>query len=582
LSDFDTLRVKVGRRPIVVVEIDLDYCQNFYGTLPCTAVLNTTGSQKCFNTFKTCQALAAFDRGTKTYRFCSNNAFLPIGENMIPCVTGFDIGPTQLKPEALSVSPSVSISFQDFTHHDRGVDPYPESRSYNAMGQGSFFGKLRARNPYLANRVMRVCTGYVDNDRVIYTQPRTYFIDHLEGPDANGKVKLVGKDPLRFADNEKNEAPVSSKGTLEFAVSVSDDVLALLPVGVGETYPTSGTVRVGDELIVFSSRMGDNLIGLSRGSDGTTSAEHDVNDKVQLCLRFTNQTIPSILSTLLTEYGSIDASHIPIIDWEGDNENWLGNFTSTVLLSEPEGLKDLVDDILECTGSTMWWDEIAAEIKWKVIVPYLIKEDVTIWSDAANILAGSLTVKDLEKERLSRVITYLSTISQIEDVKRSNFHSIVIQVDTDSESDNAYGISLKKEILNRWVPTESYASALGDRLIYRLRLTPREISLQIDAKDADVKVGDLRDVQSRMLQDESGDDGLVRCMVTEIEEKEVGTTYQVKLLQVAPRGGIRAALIADNSQADWTSASDVEKRTYMFISNDSGFMSDGEPGPRIS
>jgi hypothetical protein len=54
---FDTLRVKVGRRPITIVEVDLDFCQNTYGLAPCTAAIGTTGTVKCFNTFKSCQIL---------------------------------------------------------------------------------------------------------------------------------------------------------------------------------------------------------------------------------------------------------------------------------------------------------------------------------------------------------------------------------------------------------------------------------------------------------------------------------------------------------------------------------------------
>ena len=55
-----------GRKPITIVEIDVDFCALTYGTAPCTAALSAATPRKCFNTFKTCQDQANFDQGTLT------------------------------------------------------------------------------------------------------------------------------------------------------------------------------------------------------------------------------------------------------------------------------------------------------------------------------------------------------------------------------------------------------------------------------------------------------------------------------------------------------------------------------------
>ncbi|MEZ5781152.1 MAG: hypothetical protein R3D70_05825 [Rhizobiaceae bacterium] len=207
---YDTLRVKVGRRPITVVELDLDSCANTFGVAPCTAVLGPAG--KCFNTYGTCQDTANFAKVAKTYRFCTQTDLLPVGENLLPCLTKVELAPVQIDPKGFSVSGTVTVEAVDFPHHDRGVDPYWRDRAYKPEQQGTFFGKLRGRNAYVENRVMRVKEGYIAGDRTIYTRTRTYFIDRIEGPDANGKVRIIGKDPLRFADSEKAKAPDVSKG----------------------------------------------------------------------------------------------------------------------------------------------------------------------------------------------------------------------------------------------------------------------------------------------------------------------------------------------------------------------------------
>ena len=53
---------ELGRRPLQVVEIDIDVCPLAYGSAPCSAVLGTTGVRKCYNTYATCQAPRQFGK----------------------------------------------------------------------------------------------------------------------------------------------------------------------------------------------------------------------------------------------------------------------------------------------------------------------------------------------------------------------------------------------------------------------------------------------------------------------------------------------------------------------------------------
>ncbi|WP_342150228.1 hypothetical protein [Methylorubrum sp. SB2] len=582
MTDYDTLRVKVGGRPITMVEIDLDFCGLTYGVAPCTAALGTTGSQKCFNTFKTCQAPGAYTKGVKTYRFCSANAFLPIGETIFPYIEDVDIAPTQLKPSGFSVSASVTVTLRDFPYHDRGVDPYAGTRGYDQAAQGSFFGKLRARNPYLVNRVMRVNTGYVDADRTVYTKTRTYFIDRMEGPDANGVVKLIGKDLLRFAETDKAEAPVTSKGALGTAITAADTSLMLQPMGIGAEYPSSGTVRVGDELIQYTGKSGDQLFGFTRGSDGTAPASHDADDAVQLCIRYTMASVPSVIADLLTTYAGISSSRIPLPAWEDEASTWLAGFTISHVLSKPEGVRKLVESLLESAACSLWWDELDAVLRFKAIVPQPPSGAVPVFDETRHILAGSLKVKDQEKDRISRVVMYLGLSTPVKDVKKENFRFINVTVDVDGESSNAYGTSATEEILSRWVPNRTIAQQISSRLLARYQETPREVTLRVDAKDHTLRTGDLVDVTSRLIQNPDGSPGYIRYIVTEEREAEVGTHYEYVLLQVSSTGVGKLWQIAPDTLPDWTTATASQQQTYMFISDDAGVMSDLQPGPRIN
>lgn len=579
--DYDTLRVKVGRRPVTVVELDLDFCANTYGVAPCTAAVGTTGVQKCFNTFSTCQDTAHFSKTVKTYKFTSQSSFLPIGENIFPCITSVDMAPVQIDPKGFSVSASVTVQLQDFPHHDRGVDPYTDDRAYDAETRGTFFGKLRGRNPYAENRVMRVKEGYIADDRTIYSRTRTYFIDRIEGPDADGKVKVIGKDALRFADAEKAKAPAVSKGSLSADILAAATSLTLTPSGIGSEYATSGTVAIGDEIITYSSRSSDTLTGLTRGAEGTTADDHDAGSKVQLCLRYTAQTIPYIMNDLLVNYAGLDSSYIPLTDWNTESDTWMGSITSTVLLTEPTGVKDLLKEIQESTGSYMWWDDINAEIKFKVLVPPLPTDLPPILNEDEHFLAGSITVKDLPKERISQVLMYFAPKGNAIELKAENFRSVSIQVDVTGEGVNAYGTSNARTVLNRWVNSLALNDEIGLRLLNRYKETPREVTFRLDAKDADLNTGDLVDISSRLIQGIDGAAQLIRCLVTESREIVAGSQYEYTAIQAASTAG-SAALIAPDGTPDWLGSSDDERRTYMYFSNDLGFMSDGSIAPRIT
>ena len=578
MTDFNTLRLKVGRRPITVVELDLDVCQNVYGTAPCAAAVGVTGSQKCFNAFASCQDTTNYNKGTKTYTFCSENAFLPIGQNIFPCMTDIDIAPTQLDPKGFSVSASVNVTLKDFPHHDRGIDPYVTTRSYSP--QGTFFGKLRARNPYLVNRVMRVKEGYVADDRTIYTRSLTYFIDHLEGPDADGTVKIVGKDILRFADTEKSTAPVQSSGSLSADMTAIGTTLTLKPSGIGSGYPTSGTVRIGDELMTYTSKSSDTLNGVTRATDGTAADVHATGDTVQLCVRYTAASVPFILNDLLTNYAGISSAYIPYADWLTEAGLWISTYTSTVVISEPTGVRDLIEEVILSFGVALWWDEINAQIRFKVIVPAIVSGTIPALDETSNILKGTLEIEDNEKDRVSRVYLYYGLNSVIADVDKKNFSNVSVVVDGTGESVNAYNVPSTLEILSRWVDSDVVADEVCSRFIARYKLTPRQITLQLDAKDATVNTGDLIDVHSRLIQGADGSAALSRCIVLEASPKSVGTTYEYVALQIS-QNAATAAVIASDAQADWTSASAAEKGKYMFISNDAGLMSDFTQGPHI-
>src|SRR3569833_551747 len=152
---------------LTYVELDIDYCSLTYGVAPCTAALGVTGSAKCFNTRATCQDVEHFTNSPVTLRFSVDTGHNPADIEALPFIATHEdvaITPGRISlGEDLGQRESVSITFGDRPHPDTGAgfDKYLVDRIYDPFSQGTFWGKFRARQPYLKGRTLRLFRGFV-------------------------------------------------------------------------------------------------------------------------------------------------------------------------------------------------------------------------------------------------------------------------------------------------------------------------------------------------------------------------------------------------------------------------------------
>ena len=111
------VRAPAKYEPIRLVYLYLDYCGNVFGTSPCLA----TGTP-CFNTWKTCKYLSAFDNIGKTYKYSEVDAALPF-MGVRPYVKSVKLLPTEIKTN-LTVNARVSVTMVDEMDQDIDTDPY--------------------------------------------------------------------------------------------------------------------------------------------------------------------------------------------------------------------------------------------------------------------------------------------------------------------------------------------------------------------------------------------------------------------------------------------------------------------------
>ena len=358
---YDSERVLVGREPLAVCDITVDSCSLTYGVAPCTAS-GASGSE-CYNTRFTTQDADNYTKTTKTYRFCESRYQPKPGEQMYPALESWKVAPTKLTPgKGLGHRSSVTLTFRDFPHHDRGVDPYVANRSYTPEDQGTFFGKWIARNGYYQNRPLKIRRGYVSSSGLDLTgfSDHLYLIDRVEGPDANGVVRIVAKDVLKLVDDKKAQAPAASSGVLSADITAGQTTLVL---DDSTGYPSSGHVRIGSEIMsytagsAFSSAFstafgpGDTTLSVTRAQRGTTGKAHKSGDSVQLCVTYDSTTINNAVDVafdLIDTYSEVDTDSY--IDF-GDDVTYTANSTTDILTATGHGFATNDEVYTSSTGT---------------------------------------------------------------------------------------------------------------------------------------------------------------------------------------------------------------------------------------
>jgi len=511
----------MGRKPLTIVELDLDFCIQEFGVAPCLA----TGA-KCYKTRKTCKYPLAYSTTPKTYRFCENIAGLPVGLDAIPCIKTVSTAPTRITPsKGLGYRASVSIEFTDFTHHDRGVDPYLSTRSYDPSTQGTYFGKLLARNPYYKGRTIRIYSGYLAADGsydVLNFDKREYIIDSFEVANSKGKVVVKGKDVLSKTDADKAQAPIASTGTLVLAITDIDTSLTL-QTGEGVDYNDPAVtlqneyIRIDNEIIQYTTIAGDVLSGLTRATWRSIADTHDADTSVQQCLPFEGTNCVDVIETLLKDYANIDAALIPSAKWAVEKAAWLSLMNVSAIITKPEGVNKLVGELSEQSLLNIWWDERLQEVTLKAVSPYSTD---TAFDDDNHFL--DVSVKDMPADRISEIFVYYDMRDRTNPTKEESYKSVYVQADLESELPTKHDEKKIKIVMSRWYTSKGAVVQFASRTLKWMNETPINAKFKLDAKDGNLWTGDPFDLISSAVQGADGAPLLTEMLVLEAYEDKNG------------------------------------------------------------
>ena len=551
------------REPITLVEIDRDICSRVYGVGLCTA----TGSP-CYNTWHTCQITSVFDPVTQVMRFAKPSANIPMSLDAIPSVRSTTTSPTELNVGDVDASSGplgkraqATVTLEDHPYSDALTDPYVAQRSTNPFMSGTFWTKLKARWPIAKGRALRIRDGYIDDQEVIsklliedgglllleqdggmiissFHQfsiidevSREYLIESIDGPNSNGMVTIKAVDPLRLLDDKTSQAPIQSKGSLNADITNSQTTITVTGAVLAD-YPATGTLRIEAELMTYTGRTITSGIitftGITRATDGSAAKEHKAETRVQTCIRYTNQNAWEVAKSLIDNYAPSAAGYIDATQWAAEAAQWLDGFIVSALISEPTGLNTLLAELCRDAQFFIWWDERQQKILLRAVRP---PTEVPVqFSEDANILAGSQTIKTAPNERVSQLWYYYEPADLSKKVnEEDNYRKVRIRVDAASETDREYGESAVKKIYSRWVRTDAIVIAITTRLLARYRDDPLYLTISVDAKDRNTWTADVVDVSSRLQTNTEGLPLTRRYQVISAQEVQPGAVVRYVL-----------------------------------------------------
>lgn len=350
--------------------------------------------------------------------------------------------------------------------------------------------------------------------------------------------------------------------------------------GKGSQYGSSGWVRIGEEIVRFTSRSDDTLYlqsGTGRGQFGTAAADHNSGDGVQLCRVWSDAPASSVVRELIIAAG-IGPGYIDAVELTGEDDTWLRESARiTACLSEPEKASDLLRELAQDLNLMLWWDPVAQRVRARCNVPQIDANVTTLDDD--DFVMGTVRVERNDGERITQAAQYYAPVSATANRREAkNYLRAELRIDTDAESANEYGDQRPAVALSRWLTAANgvHVQALVARRLNYLRDAPHTIEFEVDPR-ADVDLGTLKDLATRRLTAADGQPATVRARIVKIEDR--GATRAIEAVTTT-FGGKRYAFIAPAGQANYGTATAAEKR-YAYICPASGKFSNGDDAYRI-
>lgn len=437
----------------------------------------------------------------ETFRFAIPSTYLSQDIDAIPIIDSVSFTPARISlGKDLGQRAELEITFDDCRYIFNG----------ESFEQGTFWGKWRGRyGTKLRGRALRLIRGVV-GQAIEDMDTRHYIIDTTDGPTFDGKYTIAAKDLLKFADNDRAQAPAVSTGSLAGSIDDVTTSLTASPTGIGDAeYPASGWVCLGGSEVVSFTRSGD-VFTITRAQLGTVAQSHDAGDRVQLVKRFTGNTVADIINDLLTNYAGVDSAYIPLTDWETEAATYLGVIYARTI-TDPTSVNELISELIAQAALALWWDDRAKMIRLNVLRE--ISTNAATFGDQ-QILENSFRVQEQPDKRISQLWTFYGQKNPTDSAgKKENFRAVEIDEDLGREAE--YGSPEIFITTGKWLETQSSAQRLNAIQLSRFRDPPRRLGFDLFRDQAITPAAGYK-VQYWGSQDETGQAVDILIQVTQV------------------------------------------------------------------
>jgi hypothetical protein len=478
---------------------------------------------------------------------------------------------------------TMSFSAMDAADSDISQDPYLPDRTFDPFKQGTFWPRWLARQKFgKIGALVTLFNGYAGQPLSAYVR-RAYVLDKADFKEDS--ITFSCRDVLSRTEFRRVQVPAASAGLLN--ADVTDAQTTLTVTGdVTLDYPATGTVRINDEIITYTGRSysdpATTFTGLTRGTDGSMASDHDTDDLVQLCVRYTNATITDVVTDILVRRAKIPAQQVNLTRIASEDATYLSAYSGNLntLLTVPTGADRLLGKLSEECGFNIFWDERAQQIDLRAIRATANDDIVQVFTDGGNIIAGSAKIVEYPKQRLNVVNFYFNPRDFAGDLDDpTNFANLTQVINGTTSAPEQYGnIIQTRNIFSVWLGSNATTGQTAARLSLRYADVPLFLTCYVDAKDRSIWVGDYVTVETPLIQTTQGLNERRRYLVVEAEEVIPGHTIHYELADVTLDG--RIFVITENGVGTYTP--ELLESGLFFISDNDGLNSDGTRGATIN
>ena len=570
------------------VEIDIDTCSRRWGVAPCTASLSARNPRKCVNTFLTCRARAAYQAQTVTLTLTKKGQVLPIATRHFPCLLSVkedeqtvNLAGSDPKLDALGRRAQARFRASDFVYEDRFLDPYFDERisgaaQFGGVGYqpvGTFWQRLRARDPYFANYPVRIKRGRVVNGALVEDRVTHYILNEFDPSD--GACDFEAVDVLDLAANDRALAPKPSRGRLSADLAIDATSLTLVPTGIGAEYAASGYVTIGREIIRYSGKSGDTLTGLVRGRFNTVAQAHKAEAAAQEAWQYEGKAYLA-LNELLTQFAPVPSSWIPLADWQAEAEDWF-SVDVQVIVTKPVPVAKLIGE-LSILGFSLYTDLEAQRIRFKANRPLFPTEQAAALSITDDDIVGMPKYEGRDDQRLTRVEFRSVQIDPTRELSDDNFERAYLGIEGDAEDPRAYGEVRYRLEKTRWINQGADATIriLARRYLRRFSTAPERVTVRVKRrKYGSVQLADVVNLTTSRIPSAYG---IVDGRQYQIIKRAAPNDGEIDLtLQRFDYAG-NFGFWAPNTGPDYDTATDAQKDTQAFWGPNTGdTWPDGRP-----